>query len=370
MKPYKIRGAGFALTPLVALLAAWACDARAAGYAYTTLAPFGSTVSTPAGISDTGQITGAYFDGVTEHGFTYQSGVYTSFDVPGSIYTAPTVLAANGLIAGVYSVDDIDGHGFIYDGKSYTYFDPRGSDDTEARSINSAGEIVGGYNLNEGPNYQAFFYKDGVSTTLNPSDGNIESSDSNISVASSINYTGSIVGSYTDKTGHLNGFLYSSGSFTNIKPPSAINSAADFISDSGEILGYYYDGVNTKGFIDNSGNYSDISVNNAIQTIPLFSNSNSTVVGVFFDGTRYGDEGFAYDRGRLEYIDPPGSIDTVPTGLNSAGDIVGYYSPDGQNYFGFLAQPVPEPSTWALALVGFGGLGAAMRFRRKSRALA
>ena len=34
-----------------------------------------------------------------------------------------------------------------------------------------------------------------------------------------------------------------------------------------------------------------------------------------------------------------------------------------------FAPPVPEPSTWAMMLVGFGGIGVAMRRRRKNRRL-
>ena len=34
------------------------------------------------------------------------------------------------------------------------------------------------------------------------------------------------------------------------------------------------------------------------------------------------------------------------------------------------AAPVPEPATWAMMLVGFGGLGVAMRSRRRASATA
>ena len=36
------------------------------------------------------------------------------------------------------------------------------------------------------------------------------------------------------------------------------------------------------------------------------------------------------------------------------------------SFVGASAAPVPEPSTWAMMLVGVGGLGAALRFARKS----
>ncbi|HEX4181175.1 MAG TPA: FxDxF family PEP-CTERM protein [Caulobacteraceae bacterium] len=45
--------------------------------------------------------------------------------------------------------------------------------------------------------------------------------------------------------------------------------------------------------------------------------------------------------------------------------------PRGLVYEGqFTVTPVPEPATWAVMLVGFGGMGAAMRSRRKQAAVA
>ena len=50
--------------------------------------------------------------------------------------------------------------------------------------------------------------------------------------------------------------------------------------------------------------------------------------------------------------------------INDSGDIVGFGSFKGSGSTGFLLiptlgapAPVPEPSTWALILLGFGALG-------------
>jgi len=43
----------------------------------------------------------------------------------------------------------------------------------------------------------------------------------------------------------------------------------------------------------------------------------------------------------------------------------GHFGPDYNPGFSSLVQGVPEPATWAMMLVGFGGLGAAMRLRRR-----
>lgn len=59
-----------------------------------------------------------------------------------------------------------------------------------------------------------------------------------------------------------------------------------------------------------------------------------------------------------------GSFQTFFTGTVSAGS---------DHFYGYgtaAAGAVPEPAAWAMMLVGFGGLGAAMRQRRKPAALA
>jgi hypothetical protein len=51
------------------------------------------------------------------------------------------------------------------------------------------------------------------------------------------------------------------------------------------------------------------------------------------------------------------------TGANVPGGV--FDSPHGLD---FLPNVVPEPSTWAIMLMGFGGLGAALRSRRRTAA--
>ena len=70
--------------------------------------------------------------------------------------------------------------------------------------------------------------------------------------------------------------------------------------------------------------------------------------------------GFLYSNGVYSTLDYPGAISTGIAGINNLGEMIGSYS-TGQNSFSFLhseiALSTPEPSTWAMMLIGFAGLG-------------
>lgn len=60
----------------------------------------------------------------------------------------------------------------------------------------------------------------------------------------------------------------------------------------------------------------------------------------------------------------------VPTGSTQfyLGTVDGYQWNDNVgNFTALFSSAVPEPATWALFIMGFGGIGAAMRFNRNGR---
>ena len=66
--------------------------------------------------------------------------------------------------------------------------------------------------------------------------------------------------------------------------------------------------------------------------------------------------GFVDRGGVFSEIDPFGSTAVTANGINDKGNIVGFYTAANGNTIGFETT-VPEPSTWAMMLLGFAGLG-------------
>jgi hypothetical protein len=90
------------------------------------------------------------------------------------------------------------------------------------------------------------------------------------------------------------------------------------------------------------------------------STSGNFGLSVFTGGVLYGASEFPNQVYTLNEATGQGTAGPLETGASS--EIYGWAP--------ILAQGVPEPATWIMILVGFGGLGAAMRTRRKSMASA
>lgn len=88
-----------------------------------------------------------------------------------------------------------------------------------------------------------------------------------------------------------------------------------------------------------------------LTTTNTFTPGASSTVG----STKYLLNGFGWTRSRADNVSP----------------FVGVEGGDPSDYtgqFSFTATAVPEPATWAMMFLGFGMMGAAMRYRRRSTA--
>jgi hypothetical protein len=90
---------------------------------------------------------------------------------------------------------------------------------------------------------------------------------------------------------------------------------------------------------------------------------------IFFTGTPHLDnDGILFDAGSFRY----NLYSTSPTTyFLSSNSPAGNYAVGQSGIFGVVASSVPEPSVWAMLLLGFGGLGfVACREKRRGLAFA
>ncbi len=246
----------------------------------TTVANRGTTVT---GINDAGQVVGLYTTGSYDTSSTYYGfvrsadGAFTTLTEPdaGSSEnangnkqgTAAMAINASGEIAGFYIDSSNNQHGFVLSASGvYTSFDPPGSTSsgknnvvsgTTPLSIDAAGDVTGFYTDTNLVRHGFVRTAAGVITSFDApgaaANTGIVTGTAPFSIDPGGNY---ISGIYTDATGLGHGFVYSqpltgAGTFTTFDAPgAALISGAPLSGTSGF-------SVNSSGML--SGEYSDSS---------------------------------------------------------------------------------------------------------------
>jgi hypothetical protein len=291
-------------------------------------------------------VTGEYYDASGIHGFIRSpDGRYTSFDVAGARWVAPTGINSVGEIVGTTSYT---GGGFLRepDGTITMLFGP-GSIDLSPAAINDAGTIAG------------FFWAPGSDT------GFVRSRDGAVTtfgvpgatqtVPTGINAAGATTGYYFDANGIGHGFLRArNGRFTTFNAPGAwtTHPQGDYcpytspkgINSAGEITGYYgdMDRCALHGFLRHrDGTFTIIDAPGSDVTEAVAVNAAGTVVGFYLDPYQ---RGFVRLHGVVTKFYPPGSSNTNPTSINDRGWITGDYD----NHI-FLAIPMDESADSGVA---------------------
>ena len=145
-------------------------------------------------------------------------------------------------------------------------------------------------------------------------------------------------------------------------------TVAAAINNLDEIAGFYTDSAgNFNGFLDIGGTFKTVDAPDATQTQLLGLNDKGIAVG--FDVVDNVMHGIIYNSATKMFttLDPPGSSATTLNGINDLGQVVGFFVDGKGNTDGLLANPIPEPSTWAMMLAGFAGLGYAAFRRSRGR---
>src|SRR6266849_7526486 len=156
-------------------------------------------------------------------------------------------------------------------------------------------------------------------------------------LATGINGSGAIVGDFGDKSGHIQGFLFSEGTFTEIGCPNAQFTRPTGINDNGNVVGFCVSSDGKfHGFLLGGGVITLIDFPGAVETLARGNNDAGDIVGGYCAAqntskcsTAGSTHGFLLSGGAFSTIDFPGAVFTEAWRINELGEILGrYLNPD------------------------------------------
>lgn len=165
-----------------------------------------------------------------------------------------------------------------------------------------------------------------------------------------INKNGQIVGQYVDADYSTNAFLRrNDGSYTSLNHPEysspVVETSAVAINDAGQIVGQAFDNYGVHSYlIDADGQFTPIQTPGAFETFANGINSLGQVVGYYliYDELAglYSFHGFLRDaHGNYSTIDYPGANGSRALGINKSGQIVGQIDVNSYPY-GFMLDSI------------------------------
>jgi probable HAF family extracellular repeat protein len=124
--------------------------------------------------------------------------------------------------------------------------------------------------------------------------------------------------------------------YTTLDNPGSSYTIAWGINST-EVVGYYANAYRSNGFVYQEGSFTTLNEPSGISTILTGVNTSGEIIG-FFDDTAYTEHGFLYAGGNYTIIDEPlhGQLGTRPLGINTSGQIVGIFWEPGDIEHGFL----------------------------------
>lgn len=245
----------------------------------------------PSDINDDDLVTGILFDPQGHgHGFVRApDGATTVFDVPHGTGTNPVAINASGVIAGAYIKGRLRGFIRTADGNIVKFQPPGRPETAGANAINDAGMVAGSYlNRNESA-HDYLRAADGTITVLD-----VPGAQAGTLSVNGLTADGTIAGTYSDAQNLAHGYLLApNGTVTVIDIPGA-DKGTDLIgaSPNGFVTGFYDDSAFVQhGFLrDPEGTITTFDPPGALSTTPIAVNASGEVTGWYNDGM--GDHGF------------------------------------------------------------------------------
>jgi len=266
---------------------------------------------------------------------------YTSVDFPGSTLTTTRGINNHGDIVGAYRTVP-PRHAFEVENGQYIPLAPNtilGADLSEAFKINNRGDVVGAYVDDAGFSHGYLLSKSGNLTTIDfPTAAD--------TYARGINDSGTVVGQWDllDASGDVlivHGFLWENGNFTQFDFPGAGDTYLFGINARGDLVGGWDPAITSPlehGFVCSKQDCSsfDVPIPGSAATQAADINARGQIAGAYLDASG-AVHGFLKTEDDFTSLDFPGAVFTNAWGINAAGYIVGNYNNADGTVHGFLA---------------------------------
>ena len=277
--------------------------------------------------------------------FTLFSGTALFSATPYYVTDLGTLGGASSIAEGINSSGQVVGYSltgigydraFLYSNGTMTGLDTPVNSESYALGINNSGQVVG-YSFPTGvafpggePNLSAFLFSNGTMGNLGPLAGDYSST------ANAINAGGQIVGTAqtTALISPYQVFLYSKGTVTTLPlvAANAINASGQIVGDIGNTASPSY----SDAALYNGGGVTDLGVlPGDLSSSATGINSAGQVVGWSSD-SRSACRAFLYSNGTMTDLGKLNGRSTYATAINDGGQIVGYA----------LAQTAGPSSAW------------------------
>ena len=253
-------------------------------------------------------------------------GAYTQIDVPGAIQTAAYGLDTAGDISGYYVDSGNQAHGFLFSGGIYTTIDYPGAGNTILNGINDSNQIVG---FTYDP-VIGFIYN--IQTQVFSS---VSCPHATATYPYAINGAGTVVGTFTHgDNSAVSGFELVGAAYRRIEPASGGNTFANGIDASGLIVGDSAAG----NFLFKGGTYRRLRIPNANGAVPVgIGPAGNVIVGYYEPLNSF--VGYIFQNKVVTTLQFPASTETVATGINAVGEVVGYFLDASNVTHGFTWTP-------------------------------
>lgn len=356
------------------LVATWDQGATVRGLLYTPgsaggpvdLGSFGGTTTTPTALNMLGEVAGyATTASGASQAFVYRNGAMQRLALQGETSATAVGLNDRGQVLTAHAMGT-ERVGAIFGATGGpTLVSIPGSIDVNPYGINNRGQVFGRWSLpDDAPPSRTFFYDNGQAIDLGVG---------SFSFPRDMNESGQIIGNW-----RWSPFLYSGGEVTRIVVGAGdqYSTSAQDLNNRGQVLGDTFDrrdsGVEPFLYSDGVAHeltalvgHMPVHLNDLTQVTALSGGEEAHLVFYSDDDGRVTD----LTRWLMNSFDDIASVDVTHTNfaLNDLGQLaIPATLTNGERTI-FVLTPVPEPSTFALMLVGAGLLAGAAR-RRNAQA--